>query len=114
MTNADGVPDYNFDQVAGVEYDIDVSPPVGERVSPLTREGERVTDDQRFVLAVNDYRRSGGGGFPHITGASVVYNERVEVRQALIDHATATGTIDPADFHVVDRRLVRDGVPLVG
>lgn len=98
---------------AGVEYDIDVSRPVGERVSSLTWEGERVADDQRFVLAVNNYRQSGGGGFPHITGAPVVYNEQVEVRQALIDHATATGTIDPADFHVVNWRLVRSGVPLV-
>lgn len=113
LTNADGIPDYNFDQVAGVEYDIDVSRPVGERVSSLTWEGERVADDQRFVLAVNNYRQSGGGGFPHITGAPVVYNEQVEVRQALIDHATATGTIDPADFHVVNWRLVRGGVPLV-
>ncbi|MFD6948525.1 bifunctional metallophosphatase/5'-nucleotidase [Nocardiopsis sp. TSRI0078] len=112
LTNADGTPDYNFDQVAGLEYDIDVSRPVGERIASLTMEGAEVADDQRFVLAVNNYRQSGGGGFPHITGAPVVYNAQVQVRQALIDHATATGTIDPADFHVVNWRLVREGVPV--
>ncbi|WP_159944426.1 MULTISPECIES: bifunctional UDP-sugar hydrolase/5'-nucleotidase [unclassified Nocardiopsis] len=112
LTNANGTPDYNFDQVAGLEYDIDVSRPVGERISSLRHGGGEVADDQRFVLAVNNYRQSGGGGFPHITGAPVVYNEQVEVRQALINHATATGTIDPADFHVVNWRLVRGGEPV--
>ncbi|WP_017568945.1 bifunctional metallophosphatase/5'-nucleotidase [Nocardiopsis halotolerans] len=112
LTNADGVPDYNFDQIAGLEYDIDVSRPAGERVSSLRLEGVEIADDQRFVLAVNNYRQSGGGGFPHITEAPVVYNAQVQVRQALIDHATATGTINPADFHVVNWRLVRGGVPV--
>ncbi|NYH55186.1 2',3'-cyclic-nucleotide 2'-phosphodiesterase/3'-nucleotidase [Nocardiopsis arvandica] len=112
LTNAGGTPDYNFDQVAGLEYDIDVSRPVGGRITSLTLQGAKVADDQRFVLAVNNYRQSGGGGFPHITGAPVVYNAQVQVRQALIDYATATGTIDPADFHVVNWRLVREGTPV--
>ncbi|MEV2276825.1 5'-nucleotidase C-terminal domain-containing protein [Nocardiopsis sp. NPDC049922] len=112
ITNAGGTPDYNFDQVAGLEYEIDISRPEGERITSLTLNGQEVADDQRFVMAVNNYRQSGGGNFPHIAAAPVVYNRQAEVRQALIDFATASGTIDPAQFHAVNWRLVREGVPV--
>ncbi|MFI6576165.1 bifunctional metallophosphatase/5'-nucleotidase [Nocardiopsis sp. NPDC050513] len=112
ITNAGGTPDYNFDQVAGLEYEIDISRPEGGRITSLTLNGQEVADDQRFVMAVNNYRQSGGGNFPHIADAPVVYNRQAEVRQALIDFATESGTIDPAEFHTVNWRLVREGVPV--
>ncbi|MFF2387233.1 bifunctional metallophosphatase/5'-nucleotidase [Agromyces sp. NPDC058104] len=105
-------PDYNYDQFSGVEYTIDVSKPVGQRISPLSYDGAPVADDQRFLVAVNNYRQSGGGGFPHIATAPVVYNAQVAIREAIVAYASAQGTIDPQDFHVVNWRLVRNGVPV--
>ena len=61
---------------------------------------------------MNNYRRSGGGGFPHLATAPVVYNEQKEIRQLLIDWASARGTIDPAGFAVDNWQLVRAGEPL--
>ncbi|GGS79171.1 hypothetical protein GCM10010156_42440 [Planobispora rosea] len=112
LTNAGGIPDYNYDQLSGVTYDIDVAKPVGQRVTGLSHQGQPVTDDQQFAVAINNYRQAGGGGFPHVTTAPVLYNAQVEIRQALIDYATATGTIDPAAFAEADWRLTRDGRPL--
>ncbi|MCA2190943.1 bifunctional metallophosphatase/5'-nucleotidase [Nonomuraea cavernae] len=112
LTNAGNTPDYNYDQLSGVSYDIDVAKPVGQRIVNLGYEGAPVPADKEFVVAINNYRQSGGGGFPHVTGAPVLYNAQVEIRQALIEHATAKGTIDPADFAVANWRLVRDGAPL--
>ncbi|MEV4568676.1 5'-nucleotidase C-terminal domain-containing protein [Nonomuraea sp. NPDC049419] len=100
------------DQLSGVSYDIDVAKPVGRRVANLTYDGAPVPDDKEFVVAINNYRQSGGGGFPHVTGAEVVYNAQVEIRQALIEYATAQGTIDPADFAASNWKLTRDGRPL--
>jgi 2',3'-cyclic-nucleotide 2'-phosphodiesterase/3'-nucleotidase len=77
-----------------------------------TRPTPVVTGGDRFVVALDNYRRSGGGGFPHVSGAPVVYNEQLEIRQLLIERAQADGVIDPADFFVENWRLVRDGVPL--
>ncbi|MFC8681562.1 5'-nucleotidase C-terminal domain-containing protein [Microbacterium ureisolvens] len=111
-TNAAGTPDYNFDQFSGVTYDIDISQATGSRIANLAFEGVPVAADQRFVVAVNNYRQSGGGGFPHIAGAPVVYNAQVAIREAIVAFASATGVIDPADFHVVNWRLVRAGVPV--
>ncbi len=63
-------------------------------------------------MAVNNYRRSGGGGFPHVSTAPIVYQEQVEIRQALIDYAAATGTIDEATFFEPNWKLVREGEPV--
>ncbi|RLK25670.1 2',3'-cyclic-nucleotide 2'-phosphodiesterase/3'-nucleotidase [Micromonospora sp. M71_S20] len=107
------VPDYNYDVFSGLEYDIDISKPVGQRVTRLVLPGTDtpVADNAQFVVAVNNYRRSGGGNFPGIVKTQV-YNEQQEIRQLLIDWAQAKGTIDPADFYQPNWRLVREGVPV--
>ncbi len=107
------VPDYNYDALSGIDYDIDISKPVGQRITRLDHTGTAtpVADTDQFVVAVNNYRRSGGGNFPGIVKTQV-YNEQKEIRQLLIDWAAAKGTIDPSDFFTPNWRLVREGVPV--
>ncbi|MEU8424696.1 5'-nucleotidase C-terminal domain-containing protein [Micromonospora sp. NPDC048835] len=107
------VPDYNYDVFSGLDYDIDISKPVGQRITRLVLAGTDtpVADNAQFVVAVNNYRRSGGGNFPGIVKTQV-YNAQQEIRQLLIDWAQARGTIDPADFFTPNWRLVREGVPV--
>ncbi|MGQ5265268.1 bifunctional metallophosphatase/5'-nucleotidase [Micromonospora sp. ZYX-F-536] len=107
------VPDYNYDAISGLDYDIDISKPVGQRITRLVLSGTDtpVPDEAQFVMAVNNYRRSGGGNFPGIVKTQV-YNAQQEIRQLLIDWAQARGTIDPADFFQPNWRLVREGVPV--
>ncbi|MEU8116959.1 5'-nucleotidase C-terminal domain-containing protein [Micromonospora sp. NPDC048947] len=107
------VPDYNYDVFSGLDYDIDISKPVGQRITRLVLAGTDtpVADNAQFVVAVNNYRRSGGGNFPGIVKTQV-YNAQQEIRQLLIDWAQTRGTIDPADFFQPNWRLVREGVPV--
>ena len=112
-TNAGGTPDYNYDMLSGIRYEIDLSRPVGDRIVDLTHvDGTPVAADETFVVAVNNYRRSGGGNFPHVSTAPVVYNEQQEIRQLLIEWAQARGVIDPADFADENWQLVVAGVPV--
>ncbi|WNM38651.1 5'-nucleotidase C-terminal domain-containing protein [Micromonospora halotolerans] len=107
------VPDYNYDVISGLDYDIDISKPVGQRITRLVLPGTDtpVAADAQFVVAVNNYRRSGGGNFPGIVKTQV-YNQQQEIRQLLIDWAQAKGVIRPADFSVPNWKLVREGVPV--
>ncbi|GLY01641.1 5'-nucleotidase C-terminal domain-containing protein [Actinoplanes sp. NBRC 101535] len=105
------IPDYNYDIFSGVDYDIDISQPVGSRITRLQIDGVDVAADARFVVAVNNYRRSGGGSFPGIVKTQV-YNAQQEIRQLLIDWAQEKGSIDPADFFTKNWQLVRAGVPI--
>ncbi|MET7398652.1 5'-nucleotidase C-terminal domain-containing protein [Dactylosporangium sp. NPDC005572] len=111
--NDPSVPDYNYDTISGVDYDIDISRPVGQRITRLVHPGTDtpVGDAEQFVVAVNNYRRSGGGNFPGIVKTQV-YNAQQEIRQLLIDWAQAKGAIDPADFFTPNWKLVRAGVPV--
>jgi 2',3'-cyclic-nucleotide 2'-phosphodiesterase/3'-nucleotidase len=105
------IPDYNYDVLSGVDYDIDISRVIGDRITRLQIAGVDVAADARFVVAVNNYRRSGGGNFPGIVKAQV-YNAQQEIRQLLIDWAQAKGEINPADFFVQNWQLVRAGTPV--
>ncbi|WP_327009420.1 5'-nucleotidase C-terminal domain-containing protein [Dactylosporangium sp. NBC_01737] len=111
--NDPAVPDYNYDTISGVDYDIDISRPVGQRITRLVHPGTTtpVGDAEQFVVAVNNYRRSGGGNFPGIVKTQV-YNAQQEIRQLLIDWAQAKGSINPADFYAPNWRLVRENVPV--
>lgn len=114
LTNAGGIPDYNYDMISGLSYEIDVSQPVGERITNLQYQGEPVDSDQRFAVATNNYRQSGGGNFPHIDQAPVLVNQQQEIRQLLINYVTEQGTINPDNFHVQNWWLTRDGERLFG
>ncbi|KRF44406.1 multifunctional 2',3'-cyclic-nucleotide 2'-phosphodiesterase/5'-nucleotidase/3'-nucleotidase [Terrabacter sp. Soil811] len=116
ITNANATPDYNYDVMGGLDadltYDIDLAKAVGSRIVNLAYAGSPVAPDARFVVAINNYRQSGGGNFPGVVAAPVVYNRQIEIRQLLIDWATANQVIDPAAFSSVDWKLVSNGSPI--
>ena len=112
LTNANGRPDYNYDYVSGVRYDIDIAQPAGSRIKNLTFDGAPVDDAQQFVFAVNNYRANGGGAFPHVASAPELWAESTEIRTRIAEWATAKGVLDPKDFASEDWRLTRDGTPV--
>jgi 2',3'-cyclic-nucleotide 2'-phosphodiesterase/3'-nucleotidase len=117
-TAPNGTPDYNYDVMGGLDqpltYDIDLAQPVGSRITGLAYGGVPVTDSQEFVVAINNYRQSGGGNFPGVTTAPVVYNRQVEIRQLLIDWVSANQVVDPTVFSSTnpDWQLTSGGTPL--
>ena len=116
-TAPNGTPDYNYDIMGGLDaaltYDIDIAQAPGSRITGLSYGGAPVGDSDEFVIAINNYRQSGGGNFPHVKDAPVVYNRQVEIRQLLIDWVSANGQIDPPSFSSVDWRLTANGEPVV-
>ncbi len=111
-----GTPDYNYDIMGGIDapltYKIDLSQPEGSRIVDLAYAGAPIDTSQTFVIAINNYRQSGGGNFPNVTTAPVVYNRQVEIRQLLIDWASAKGTIDSSTFASVDWALYYGSTPM--
>jgi 2',3'-cyclic-nucleotide 2'-phosphodiesterase/3'-nucleotidase len=79
-------PSYNFDMLTSqdVSYEIDVTQPVGSRIAKLAWRGAPVRDNQEFIVATNNYRASGGGGFPGLDGTNTVIAAPDTNRDALI------------------------------
>ncbi|MDH6451763.1 MULTISPECIES: 5'-nucleotidase C-terminal domain-containing protein [unclassified Streptomyces] len=112
LTNANSFWDYMYDTAAGVSYDIDIAAAEGSRIKNLSYNGTSVTDDQVFVVAVNNYRANGGSGYPHIAAADIAYSSTNEIRQLMIDYVTSKGALDPKDFAVTNWRLTQSGTPV--
>src|SRR5918999_1374360 len=91
------IPGYNFDIVAGATYTIDVSRPVGSRITRLEVDGRPVRDDDSFTFALKNYRQTGGGGYAMLAGAPVLYESTADIRQLLIDEVRRRGTLDPTE-----------------
>ena len=100
------VPGYNFDIVSGADYTLDLSKPLGSRVTRLNVNGKPVAPTDSFTMALNNYRQTGGGGYAMLLGAPVVYDEGTEIRQLLIDEVQRRGTIRPADYFTRNWEIV--------
>lgn len=106
----DTFPSYNFDVIDGVKYQIDVTKPPrfdknGQLINPdshriinLTMpDGTPVKDDQKFIIATNNYRAGGGGHFPGIDGKETyVIDSQDESRQVLMDYIQKVGKVNPS------------------
>ena len=100
------IPGYNFDIVSGADYVIDISKPVGQRITSLTYRGAPVRDDQTFTLALNNYRQGGGGGYTMVANAPVVYDKQEDIKELLIEEIRKRGTLNPNNYFTQNWRLV--------
>ena len=78
LTDA-AIPHYNVDTMAGVSYRIDPTRPEGSRIRDLRFEGLPIDPEATFTVACNSYRASGGGLFPHLAEAEVVWRSSTEM-----------------------------------
>ncbi len=86
------VKDYNYDLWSGIEYRIDVTKPVGQRVVELKLNGEYLDMNGTYRVALNNYRAT--GKFPN---ATILYQSTTEVRELITNWIMAKGTISPED-----------------
>lgn len=77
---------YNYDYFAGVNYAIDISKPVGRRITGLTYQGKAVKDNDEFTICLNSYRASGAGGYPEYTQCQVVREINMEMSDLILEH----------------------------
>lgn len=101
-------PSYNFDIIDGVTYQVDLSQPskYGEKGEVLNAEANRIVNlayngapvdpEQKFVVVTNNYRASGGGGFPGINDSVVIFAGPDTNRDALVRYIVEKGTISPS------------------
>lgn len=89
-------PGYNFDLAEGVDYTIDLTRPVGDRITGLTFRGEPLAPERKLKLALNNYRVNGGGGYTMFKGAPVVWRSGTEIRDLIIDWVEKHGSV-PAE-----------------
>ena len=98
---------YNFDVIDGVDYAIDVTQPAryddsGARLAPdswrirdLKFEGTPVEPNQPFLIVTNNFRASGGGGFPGCGGTNVAIEAPDANRDVVLKYVRSKTEIAP-------------------
>ncbi len=88
-------PGYLYDMFAGVDYEIDLSQPVGKRIKNVRFKGKPLSDTQRLTLAVNNYRYSSALKAQKLVAATKEWESPNSIRDMLVEHITESGTIAP-------------------
>ena len=87
---------FNFDTAQGVEYEIDLTRPEGDRIRNLRRNGRPLDPEQTLRIAVNNYRAAGSAGYGMFRGARVVWQSTEDIRELIIRYYTRKGRL-PAE-----------------
>lgn len=103
-------PGYLYDMFAGVDYEINLSKPAGERIENVMYKGAPLQDDQIIKLAVNNYRYSSGLKSKNLIAAESVmdWESSNSIRDMIVDYFSKNSPVTP----VVDNNWKITGVDL--
>ena len=94
---------FNFDSAAGIDYEVDVTKPDGEKVRILgMSNGEPFDENKWYKVAVNSYRGNGGGelltrgaGIPKdCLESRIIWRSERDQRYYLMQEIEKMGTVD--------------------
>ena len=72
---------YNYDMYAGIEYKIDLTKPVGERIRDVMFHQQPLLDQTTYRVVVNNYRANGGGDYEMFQQATVIQEHDLTLLQ---------------------------------
>jgi 2',3'-cyclic-nucleotide 2'-phosphodiesterase/3'-nucleotidase len=111
---------YNYDMAQGVDYEIDLKQPVGQRIRNLRWHGEPLDDNQPLRIAVNNYRAGGSAGYSMFRDAAIVWRSPDEIRDLVIQYYSEHKTlpahpdnnwrvVPEAALHTLEREALEGG-----
>jgi 2',3'-cyclic-nucleotide 2'-phosphodiesterase/3'-nucleotidase len=98
---------YNFDVIDGIHYAIDVTQPArydesgaliapeSRRIRELTFKGAPIDPNQSFLVVTNNFRASGGGGFPGCGATNLAIEAPDANRDVVLKYIASRGEIAP-------------------
>ena len=98
---------YLHDHFIGLNYEVNLSKPAGQRIENVTFKGQPLTDDQVLTLCVNDYRYTGLKNEGIISGEKE-WESSASVRDMLVAYLAEHDPLEP----VVDNNWKITGVDL--
>lgn len=92
-------PDYLYDMFAGVDYEIDISRPKGERIQNVMFRGEPLKDDQVLKLCVSNYRYSAALRPNKLVSGRPDWESSCSVRDMIVDYFKQNSPVEPEIYN---------------
>lgn len=90
---------YNYDMWEGIEYILDISKPVGQRVTKLQYAGKDIKKDEQFEVVMNNYRAGGGGNYFMYQNKPVLREVQFDMSELIADYITERKTVKATCDH---------------
>lgn len=87
---------FNYDMAEGVDYEIDLTRPEGDRIRNLRFHDKPLAPDQKLRIAVNNYRAGGSAGYEVFRGAPILWRSGEEIRDLMVRYYTERGAFPAA------------------
>lgn len=94
---------YNYDFYSGIDYEFDLTQPVGSRVTKLNYHGQPVIADQSLQVTMNQYRGNGGGDYPMFSADKVVREVNLDMTELITNYFESHNLVvasQPENFQV--------------
>ena len=104
-------PGYLYDMFAGVDYEINLSKPKGERIENVMFKGERLQDDQVLKLAVNNYRYTSGIKAQNLAEGKRDWESSNSIRDMIVEYFQGHSPVEPTvdnNWHIIGVDLSKD------
>ena len=88
-------PGYLYDMFYGVDYEINLSKPAGERIENVTFQGQPLRDDQVLKLAVNNYRYSSGIKAQNLAAGKRDWESSNSIRDMIVEYFDKNSPVAP-------------------
>ncbi|MBR2255783.1 MAG: 5'-nucleotidase C-terminal domain-containing protein [Blautia sp.] len=88
-------PGYLYDMFAGVDYEINLSKPKGERIENVMFHGEPLQDDQVLMLAVNNYRYSSALKTGELVEGKKEWESSGSIRDMIVAYFAENSPVEP-------------------
>lgn len=90
---------YNYDMWEGIQYKVDVSKKVGERIVFLEKDGAQIDEEAFYEIVTNAYRAGGGGDYEMFKNKDVVRDITVAMTDLIAEYITTFSPINVSVNH---------------
>ena len=88
-------PGYLYDMFEGVDYEINLSKPKGERIENVMFKGEPLKDDEVLKLAVNNYRYSSAIRAQNLAEGKRDWESSNSIRDMIVEYFAENSPVEP-------------------
>lgn len=85
---------FNYDMWSGIDYTLDLTQPVGQRVTQLVYHGEPMRLTDVYHVALSNYRGVGGGNYTMFSQEKVIKDVQIDMTDLIADYVETHSPVE--------------------